>query len=161
MSDDDQPEDDAFSGLLEEREKTRITGLVKVPEVVRVEVGKEPLPHEVPENPIEDNKQTMWLQEGDSFTEYDEDLGTFEVRVDKVLKVTNLDSGESWFQVEAKHIPIDDDGEEDDDENRRPLYEKQSIRAFAQEAANYDAQGDTGKPPEERTVEVEVVGVAE
>lgn len=160
MSDDPENEDDAFSGLLEEREKTRVSGLVKVPNVVKVDVGEEPLPHEIPTEQVENEPQTMWLKEGDSFTSYDDELGTFEIVINKVVKVTTKSSGEVRFQVEAKHQPVDDVGVEDDTENRTPLYEKQSIRAFAQEAANYEAQNDAGEPPEERTTEVEVIGVA-
>lgn len=160
MSDDSQSDDDAFSGLLEEREKSRVSGLVKVPNVVKVDVGEEPLPHEIPTDQVETEPQTMWLTEGDSFTSYNEELGTFKIVINKVVKVTTKSSGEVRFQVEAKHQPVDDVGVEDDNENRTPLYEKQSIRAFAQEAANYEAQGEAGLPPEEREAEVEVIGVA-
>lgn len=147
MTDDSETEGFNFGYV----ERTEVDGPIKVADVVAVEVGKVPLPHELddPEEAANPETQTLWIARGDTWRKQDDELGMFDITIMNIYEVEQEDIEDAWYEVEVKHQPIITD--EDSDRTDSPLIQKQSIQSFAQEAVNWDAKEDAGVRPQDRT----------
>jgi len=146
MSDDSESEGFNFGYV----ERTEVDGLIKVSDVVGVEVGKVPLPHELddPEEAANPEPETLWIKRGDEWRKEDDELGLFDIEVVNIFEVDQEDIDGTWYEVEVKHTPVIT--EEDSDRTESPLVHKQSAKSFAQQTVNYDSKGNAGLPPEKR-----------
>lgn len=127
-------------------ERTEVDGLIKVTDVVGLDIGKAQIPHQMDD--VDQETHTVWVDVGDTYSKTDPDLGEFEITVLTIYRVEENDR-ENWYEVEIEHQPIIDE-DADNDVTRTPLVKKQSVRSFAQEAVNLEPIDDAGLAPEER-----------
>lgn len=149
MTDDSESEGFNFGYI----DRTEVEGPIEVEDVVAVEVGKVPLPHELddPDDAANPDTKTLWIARGDTWRKQDDELGTFDITIMNIFEVEQEDREEAWYEVEVKHKPVIHD--EDSERTDAPLIQKQSIQSFAQEAVTFEAKEDAGLAPEERTPE--------